>query len=878
MLILTIHNMLGRLREKSLLTSLSWFRARAITKESFFIRRGFTGWLYAIVIFILTFIGQIFRGISGIISLLVAGLWGIVRFPLAFWRWLGLRPARLVVNRGGMSRSAGYAYPGDIKQVKWLSILFFRGVLLVVILVGSYFMSAYVLLSGKPNLENRAYLMALHQYRTAVAVRDKQGHLLGVMANYKKPPADYFDRDSGGNYLKGTDRESALYVDKVPTFFWDVLVEREHKNLSFKDESGFVGYVKGVFNRSYRGIDVAAPLLKRLNRLRGGSSAGGGSTLLNIMVKNLYGADGFFLKKANLKKICSPLISWSVTLCRKFIEYRAARDLFPYLAQNNGEEFKRWVSTHAGLVGAVGNGAVYGIQGAAAVVFGKKPEELNRAQQSLLAAAYKEDVRFAHPASPNLEKLEYRNNQWNERKHVAHVMAKRILVRQGNSSLLLALADQFDQLDTPKAPKIPEVLRPYFVGDADDAEKQIKNYANLHTRLRYFMPSFQVLLESDLQRLMKNRANGIPVELVTTLPLQKDFDFRRNIDQVFDKLARRYHFNKNLMFRDKEAREKLESASVRIAVAEINGGVIRYYLREGKHAVEEKYGMVVTPSRPMASLAKIPLATLLVSKGLRPENLLCNRYYQGLTNAGGDKGVRDCSKTFSFEASMARSKNLPLRYAVGEKVAVSQQELTTLFTDFAIKVDGSDPSRKNMIENLSFGRARATAAHMHQIMNKMVALVHTKRGLVQPLHSIQSAQHVIYEGMKRLEPAELRGVDKNDPFPAIGQYFNAPDAQAAMKQLLAAPIYSAGGTLNFAKNLRGGKMVLGKTGTLDTGSGHIKDKYVLGLLNVKEKLYTFSILVGSEDYGNGKGLIKNIKTQALMKPLIQEIIDSLHTE
>ena len=784
-------------------------------------------------------------------------------------RWIS------VLGRGDRLTNSGDTAP-VFSLSKWFSTMLFSGLLLVIISVSVYFISMYLLLSGEPDLKNRAFLMQLHQYQMAIAVRNKQGDLLGVMANDLKAPAGYIDRDRNGSYRKGTDRDSALYVEKVPEFFWDVLVEREHRFLSFTDESGFIGYIKGVLNRSYRGIDVAAPLLQRLNVLKGRSSTGGGSTLLNIMVKNLYGADNFFLKKANLKKICSPLISWNVTLCRKFIEYRAARDLFPYLARNNGEEFKRWVSTHAGLVGAVGNGAVYGIQGAAAVLFGKRPEELNIAQQSLLASAYKADVRFAHPALNDLEKLEARNNRWNARKEVAHVMAKRILTQQGNSSELPALAHQFDQLGTPKVPEIPSVLKPYFLSDVGNAHKQIKNYANLHTRLRYIMSSFKVLLESDLQRLMEKWPDtGIPVDLVITLPLQEDFELRWNIDKVFESLARRYHFNKNLIFRGKSAGRKSDSASIRISVAELDGEIVRYYLREGDYAVEDKHGLKDRPARSMAGLAKIPLSVLLISKGVRPKDQLCNHYYKGGANTGGDKGVRGCSETFSFGESVAGSKNLSLRYALGEKVAASQPELAKLFADFSIDIDGSDGERINMIENLSFGRARATPSHTHQIMNKMTALVHTQQGLGQPLHTIRSARYIL-KGLNGLEAFELQGGNK-DPLPEIGRYFKEPGSQDAMRQLLEAPIYSKGGTLKFTQNLRNGKMLLGQTGTSYTNRGNIKDMYVVGLLSVKGKPYTFSILVGSEDYGGG-GLIEKISTQELMAPLIQAIVDSLYEQ
>ena len=91
------------------------------------------------------------------------------------------------------------------------------------------------------------------------------------------------------------------------------------------------------------------------------------------------------------------------------------------------------------------------------------------------------------------------------------------------------------------------------------------------------------------------------------------------------------------------------------------------------------------------------------------------------------------------------------------------------------------------------------------------------------------------------------------------------------------PIERSNGTMNFLRSLPRGRVIYGKTGTFDTTSGNVKDKYVVGILKVKGQYYSFSILIGSEAYA-GKGLINTISSKVLFKPIIQSIVDSLYYE
>lgn len=759
-----------------------------------------------------------------------------------------------------------------------------------------YFTGFFFLLSGNIDEKNQQFLLNLHQYRTAVAVRDEAKNLLGIMPNGISVPSPFIDRvyDKATDtytYKKSYNRESSLYVDEIPDFFWDVIKEREHKQLSFTDEPGLLGFVRGVINRSYRGVDIIATMIKTIKR------KGGGSTPMNAMIKNLYGYH-YFSVEENRKFECPIIVRSSETFCRKWVEYRAARDLFPSLAQNNGREFKRWVSMHAPFVGSVGGNGLYGLQAAAAIMFGKKPKDLTRAEQSFIATSYLRDFRFSTLDTVS----QHSNKEWEDvcnqsaskwsrterwfcRKRVARTFAVRVIRNQYKGVELIqklaSLEKEFEAMARPKDPEIPNILRPFFYTEASGRNNRIKRYGNLRTRLDSFMPEFKLLVKKELQEIRAKHPSKYPVEIITTLPLNADYRFRKAIAQKFSSLEMNYPFKKRLSRNTSPKKVKKKKASIRISVTELRtGNVVRYYLQEGKLAVEEKPN-IAPPLRPIASIAKIPLAMFLVNKGVKAQDRLCNQYYAGRQNAGGDQGVKDCSRTYTFEDSISRSKNLPLRYALSSLVNANEKELVKLFEDFdltqSLKSEQTNLSQ-HLIENLSFGSAKASASNTHRIINSVAqVLVYKGNNESRPIHAIKRIKFISYNNKLQVKVRPLTRGRNKSRLSKVNKYLQGSERINTMKTLLSAPIRKPGGTLYFLRNIKNGKVLFGKTGTFDTNAKNIKDKYAVGVLKVNGKYYSFSILIGSEDY-NGEGLINKIRTSPLIKPLVQEIVDSLYYE
>lgn len=797
----------------------------------------------------------------------------------------------------------------------------------------------YLLLGGSPNLDNQQSLVDLHRSRTAIAIRDNNGNFIGI-----------HDFQIDG-------REPALYVDTIPFFFWEMLIFREHKELEFNDQDGLSGFLEGVQHGSYKGVNVFAPLVGVLKTLIG-MNGGGGSTPMNFMTKNLYG-EGYFKDESNRQKHCPIVIDIHRTLCRKWVEYRSAKDLFPLLSQNDGLEFKRWVSMHVALVKRV-QGDLYGIQAASAVLFGKKPKNLTMAEQAILAKAYLLGIQFKendeepvqaetclssdgtvessvswpcfrevsleqwkdYCASPDDNRYLNPTAVWGCKVQASEELAvsviERIYVEKRESELeecteltkeecIDKLDAQFTKLEIPNDPKIPMALEKAYGESTESYDKQIANFGNLRHRVSTFMSGYKKLIQNDLIRHQQTSTDPV-VEIRMTMSLKQDYAFRQAIDEILRNLqnehnfgGKGYPFNKKLLrSEDKDSPiNELPQASIRIAVSTLEGEMLLYYLRgkwlEENLQVSEKSQRY--PLRPMGSTVKIASAALLVSKG---KNALCNKSYAGKRNAGGNKGIANCGlkgnwkkKTtdWNIENSFRKSFNLTFRWGLSKYSNIA--ELQQVFTDFGMTVNPkvkdtkakkeSKTTGKNntdktenltipfadYVDNMSFGDAQSTPAQTHRIINKVGHLLLTPEEEYYGIRSVSSFTTLSETkgGSGFTVVSNTDGVGELD---SIEKYFPLKYREK-MTKVMSAPIT---GTLRgVAPKLKGGRLVFGKTGTMDTSTGNTKDKYVVGVLEVNDQYYSFSILIGAEDYD--EGLIKSIGTSELMRPIIQQVVDGL---
>ncbi len=726
--------------------------------------------------------------------------------------------------------------------------------ILLFIVYGTYFY-----LSGDVDKKILNHYLSLHRYRTAIAIRDNKNNLIGTIPSPLEPPTKNFAQNQ---------REGALYVETIPPVFWDVLKAREDQHLDFDYSQISFGDIITFKKRSYKGIDIFAVPYRFLSS----QGEAGGSGLINIMIKNIYG-QGYFAEKYGK--------GWWGKFRRKFYEFQGARHIFPYLAKNDGIEFRRWSAMHAPLL--VAEGSVYGIQAVSATVFGKKPKDLSDGEQAILAAAYLRDIRF-QPSFDNAPKLaQERQERWNRIIKSAKEGSKNAY-KEKNQAKYEAIKTELDKFVFPNEPHVPKSLED-LLSQKTFEEKQ--KYANLITRVDALIPGLKGLIKSQTKERYEELAeNEILTEVKITLPVSKNYRFKRRIDDTLKKIEKKIPFNKALV--SSSENEGMERADIRIVVAKLSGEIIRYY-RRGEF-LEENSGYHEDNGRnkalrPIASIAKIPAAVILGYLGDKPHaRVYCNKAAykkdgKRFQNASAPQkyGVKDCNKgMYTPIETFAASRNLPLRYALSERRNLSKKQLIQLYKAFGIFHPdmfhkGRIITSEQLVHGLSFGVAEATPMQIHRIIHELTAILYSKT--VREPYFIESIKisEINLENVSKITthpPTVQKTIDVKD-------YLKTDSAKTFLKNVLSAPVYFETGTLRSFKRIRGVEFILVKSGTYDTSDKlNVKDKWVVGSMKIKGEIYTFSILVGSIEYG-GEGLAKKVRHSTLMMPIVREIVKSL---
>ena len=377
------------------------------------------------------------------------------------------------------------------------------------------------------------------------------------------------------------DRNPSLFVTDTKTkddVFWKVLKYREGKGINFESEEPF-GYYKGIY------------LFPQISMI---SHHGGGSTPMNLIAKQLYGGKYF----EEYHDECPWYAFHSTLLCRKYMEARVARDLYDYLAEHNGTEFKRWISMHVPLV-TNGGGDSFGIQAAAAILFAKKPEELSAGEQALLATAYKKPLmltgnfqldkikkitinayicerkyvcneEFEEPEFTECKRF-FKDEQikenpkrcdelWNrdasthkaltininpEYRWLFNAFKARKFVMTDElftSDQQKQFRNELDSLVFPVEPKMPEVLKKFYNdgNDSDIKDEDGNNkftYENLFNRSEFFVKNSIISdIENSLRSIQKQDSKKI-VEVKLSFKVDKNFKFSNDLKNVLGVLV-----------------------------------------------------------------------------------------------------------------------------------------------------------------------------------------------------------------------------------------------------------------------------------------------------------------------------------------------------
>lgn len=770
---------------------------------------------------------------------------GMAKIPLVFFEIIFLG---LLFWLGFIFKSL----PLAIKNTLPVSLLGWIKFFLLSVFIGTVFLlaSLFTYLSYEPDVKVLQEYIQTHHFRTAVAMRDPQGHLIGALPSPKSSP---------NNKISHKQRQGALYVDKVPAVFWDVLTAREDRALDFDFQNTSLVDVLTGKKASYKGINFAALIKRPIESQLKGNDLAGGSALMNLIIKNLYGIRYF-------NEMDSPMHFVS-SLKRKFAEIRGARHLFPYLAQHNGEEFKRWIAMHAPLLSAGDD--VYGIRSASATLFGKRPDELSDAEQAVLAAAYHRGVRF-QPLSAD-EKPELREARLRRWEKLIQKAKKGVenAYRLKNPEKMASILAGLDRMKTPQMPKVPVSLS-RILASLPFGERQ--QYGNLKQRADLLVSSLKPrIIQKLTQEDALLSANEVITDINISLPVGVNYEFKERLNKTFAQIRRDCPscYNKALGL---PVNDESNGALVRVVVTDEKGGIVRYYRRG------------FPQRRPIASISKIAAAVLLASVGIKGNERFCNKAFAGRKNASGaeQKGVAQCDTpkikghSYSFIETIAQSKNLPLYHVLLNNKPFSSENVLQLYKAFGLNdsktLKGEKPRLNQLAFELAFGLAEASPAQVHNIMQTLT------QQLYAPVYN--SAPHVVQslrisefkEGMQRAVvrkkylkyPSQLKG---------IKAYLANDEVKQVLKRVLASPVNNDKGTLHRFKRIRGAKFLIAKSGTSETPYGITRDKWATGSFRLQGKIYTFSILVGTDDLENGLG--SHVTHNRVMYPIMREIVASL---
>lgn len=693
----------------------------------------------------------------------------------------------------------------------------------------------YYYLSQPVDEQQLQHYLKQHRQSIAISLHDKNNHLIGALP----PLASDYDNQVG-----------ALYVKTVPPLYWQLIKAPNDKTLSFEQQQpSFWSLYKKIIRFKeaiYKGVNLTATyqlgphndaLIMRIAKgLQGGSGANNSTQSFT---------DRWFKSEGTL---------------------RVARHLYPYLAQNKGEEFKRWSAMHAPLFSAKND--VYGLTAIAATLFGKTPEHLSTGQQAVLATAYSQQTKMAYLFST---KAKLRQDTWKQLLKKTQLAVTRHLKIAQPQTLRRILTD-LEGMQTAPTMSISSQWLKFIEQQQTQAETKLL-YQHLLQRSELTLGKIKSSLHQSLQQVSTSLEKGMNVtEVKISLPIFQNQQLDQALATAFSTTHRFYPklFNKRLG----EDTDK-NGAVIRLQVANEEGNIIRSYQRGESQ------------KRPVAGLSTLAISSLLLSLNDYPKTRYCNKSYAGIRNANEPirEGLTSCKllsrkgHSFSLQQSITEGKVLPLLYALTQTHKLSSTALNKLYKDFSFSSESFvnlTANAKKLAYELSIGNVESTPQDIHAMIHALTRHLYGVPYDNYPaiIESLEVNRLVSVEGKQKIEYTSRRGIgiDSN----RLEEYLSNQTSRSDMKSLFTIPKTKKNNPLKFLRSVEkkyGVNFLLVKSATSKTAGGKTKDKWLVGSVRLKQHIYSFMIMIGSK--GNDGGLGNRISHQQLMLPVINQMIESL---
>jgi hypothetical protein len=316
-------------------------------------------------------------------------------------------------------------------------------------------------------------------------------------------------------------------------------------------------------------------------------------------------------------------------------------------------------------------------------------------------------------------------------------------------------------------------------------------------------------------------------------------------------------------------------ATISLQVANEEGSIIRTYQRGA-----------TSGKRPIAGLSTLAISSFLLSRNDIPSTRYCNKSYAGIRNSSEPirEGIGSCKTlsrkgySFSLQQSIQQGKTLSLLYALTQSHNISTVDLAKLYKNFSLSRNTPNSTRQNankLAYELSEGSAESTPQEVHKMIHALTRHLYGIPYDNDPaiIHTLEMNRLFSIGGEYKIEYTSRRGAKGNSN--DIEQYLSNETSRHYMKSLFAIPSTKKNNPLKFLRSVEkkyGVNFLLVKSATSKTSSGNTKDKWLVGSVRLKQRIYSFSLMIGSDD---SAGLGKNISHQQLMLPVMNRIIESL---
>ena len=732
------------------------------------------------------------------------------KLPLSDWRY----PITIVI-------ALGEAVVLSVWQVfRWLFFFntrsifefFLSGVKVVIVSCVLSVVGLFAYLSGAPDPAALTHYKTLHQQNTATALLGGDGNIIGVVSN---PLLADLDANKG-----------RLYAEMVPPVYWDVLDYKTQRQLDFNYHETRLLDVILLRKLHYKGISLTS-FLSLLNPFASPTQ----NSLTMQLAQNLQ------LGGNASQNTCPETLT---RLCQTVNSIKFAKHSFPYLAQNKGAEFKRWTAIHGNLRGF--NDDTAGLRATAEVVFNKKVEQLNNAEQALLAVAQLQN-------SPLLDNAD-----------IASIKEKAVTVGLDlYSKTQPALATNIEQglaaLDLNKRQKTQT-----FNGQAG------LEFTHLFKRRSVSLGRFTDLVESQLSRAYEAPGNlRIISDVQITLPVRDNETFKRGIIARLEKLQRACR-NCGLNYQlGKQTRSG--GANIEVAVTDSNGQIVRYFKR-GE-----------TTERATGVLSAIPAAVLLATLGNLPNSRFCNQTYRNLPSSVEQfpQGLVNCQTpneighSLDFQESIQVRASLPLFYALRKQASPAQLE--ALYKNFEL-IDlrtkaGKQSHFEQLAYEMSYGMVQSTPLQQLDVIQQLSDVLY---GDSQSKAIISISQFLVSdleEGRRYLEFNKAKS-----GIVIGGNYLRTQNEKATLRKLMRNDIEGSGGRLKSLANIKNVRFLLTKSGRSYTKEQKLRDHWLVSTLLIRGRRYSVVAFLGSVE-GDQKGLAAELTEKRVFEPIMAEIVDSL---